>query len=198
MAGRSEELTVTVEVASALEALHVPYLVGGSIASSLLGIPRATLDVDLVADLRQEHVSALVMSLEGGFYIEEGSVRDAVRRRACFNVIHLATMFKVDIFVMRHDALSMAEMARRQRFSLPGAPPAELILATAEDIVLQKRIWYRLGQGVSDRQWRDVIGVLEVQGEALDLEYLARWAAGAGVADLLESALDEAALPWRP
>lgn len=134
---RSEKLEVTLAVTGTLESLGVPYLVGGSIASSLLGVPRATLDVDLVADLRGEHVAPLVSRLLADFYVDEGSVRDTVRRRACFNVIHLATMLEVDLFVMSDDPLTASEMARRQRFPLPGAPPAELVVATAEDIVLQ-------------------------------------------------------------
>lgn len=195
MRARPEELAVTLEVTSLLEDLGVPYLVGGSVASSLLGIPRATLDVDLVADLRVEHVSRFVSGLLGRFYVDEDAVREAVHRRASFNIIHLTTMLKVDVFVVKHDPLSSEEMARRQRFSLPGEPPADLFVATAEDIVIQKLVWFRLGHAIADRQWRDVLGVLRVQGPRLDREYLLRWAGVAGVFDLLEQAIAEAGLP---
>ncbi len=190
---RAEELEVTLAVVRVLEGLEVEYLVGGSVASSVFGVPRATLDVDLVADLREGHVAGFVGAIQDGFYVDPDAVRDAVCRRASFNVIHLATMLKVDVFVLKPDPLSRSAMARRRRLDLPGTPPAAIEVASPEDIVLQKLHWYRLGEGVSERQWRDVLGVLRVQAGRLDEEYLRRWAPGLGVADLLARALVEAA-----
>ena len=188
-----EALQVSREVAEVLERLGVPYLVGGSLASSLHGIPRSTQDADLVAALKERHVRPLVVALAGAFYVDEERARDAVRRRASFNIIHLATMLKVDLFVLSDDPLARQEMARRQLFELiPGGP--SIPVATAEDTVLQKLHWYRLGGEDSDRQWTDLLGVLKVQRGRLDLAYLQHGAAHLRVADLLERAMTEAGI----
>lgn len=187
----AETLLVTLTVASAFEALGVRYFLGGSLASSLHGIPRATMDADLVADLGPEHVQPLVALLEESFYIAEERVRDAVRRRASFNAIHLKTLLKVDVFVLGEDPYSRLEMERRRLFPLPGLPARELPVASAEDIVLQKLRWFVLAGGSSQRQWADLLGVLKVQRGAVDLAYLDRWAGELGVRDLLDKALGE-------
>jgi hypothetical protein len=187
----ADALAVTLAVAGVLEELKVPYLLGGSLASSLHGIPRSTQDADLVADLQAEHVLPLVAALRPSFYVDEERVADAVRRRGSFNAIHLPTMTKVDIFVLKDDPLSRLEMERCQWIQLPGAEEIQLPVATAEDIILQKLAWFRLGGEVSERQWDDLLGVLKVRKGTLDLPYLERWAAELEVGDLLRRALAE-------
>lgn len=183
-----EAVMVTLRVAATLTKLGVPYLVGGSLASSFHGIPRSTIDVDLVADLSQHHIAALVADLEAEFYVDEERAREAVRRRSSFNLIHLTTFFKVDLFVLKSDPLARLEMSRRQVVEMG---EGLLSMATPEDTVLQKLIWYRLGGGSSDRQWEDILGVVKVQWKHLDLTYLRRWAEDEGLTDLLEQALGE-------
>jgi hypothetical protein len=187
----TEALQVCLEVAAVLDGLDVPYLVGGSLASSFHGFPRATNDADLVADLRDEHVAPFVAALAGRYYVDEERVRHAVGRRSSFNVIQLATMFKVDVFVLGDEPQDREEMARRTRIELPDGG-GELEVASAEDTILQKLHWYRLGRGVSDRQWQDVLAVLRVQAGRLDRSYLLRGAEALGVSDLLEQAASEA------
>jgi len=186
----SEALRVCVELGRLLDELGVPYLVGGSLASSLYGVPRSTQDADLVADLQEEHVANFVEALAERFYVDEERVRHAVQRRSSFNVLELATMFKVDVFVAGGGKLDREQMKRRERLELPEGS-GELDLASAEDTILQKLRWYELGHRVSDRQWRDVLEVLEVQGDRLDREYLHRGADILGVSELLTRALDE-------
>lgn len=187
-----EILEVTLHVAGIFERLHVPYLVGGSLASSLHGLPRATQDVDFVAALREEHVGILVSALETNFYIDAGAIRAAIHHRSSFNAIHLETMFKIDVFIPKDDEATQQEMQRRQSYALAEAPQREITVASPEDVILQKLHWFRLGSGVSDRQWQDVLGVMKVQGDALDEEYLARMAAQMDLVDLLECARGEA------
>jgi hypothetical protein len=182
------ELEVALDVGQKLDTLGVTWLVGGSVASSILGEPRATADVDLVADLRGRHVSALFAALVDTYYIDEDAAKAAVRERGAFNVIQLASMTKVDIYCSADEPLAREELQRRIFVDIDGQ---KIPCASAEDIILQKLLWFVEGGGVSDRQWRDIRGVIKVQGEALDRAYLERHATSHGVLDLLHRALNE-------
>ena len=191
-----EAIGVTLRVTAILEELDVPYLVGGSLASSLHGQPRATQDVDIVADLQLEHVEPFVVALRDHFYVDEPAVRDAVKRRSTFNVIHLETMFKVDVFVAGHQHSTRREFERKQLYLLDFQPAREINVASPEDIIVQKLHWYRLGDHVSDRQWSDAMSVLKIRNKKLDLDYMRDLATEMGVADLLGRALKEAGLEF--
>ncbi|MBK8691929.1 MAG: hypothetical protein IPN17_06395 [Deltaproteobacteria bacterium] len=188
----SEPVLVVAELARVFDTLEIRYVVGGSVASSLYGIPRATQDVDLVAEVWTSHVDALMAALIGDFYIDAEMIRDAIKHRSSFNVVHLATMFKADVFVMRGDPWSREEMVRARVEEVDGASGKMAIrFASPEDTLLHKLVWYKLGNQVSDRQWGDILGVLKVQGEALDHDYLDRWAPLLDVSDLLSRARTE-------
>jgi hypothetical protein len=183
-------MTPVVEV---LEQLEVPYHIGGSVASSLNGIPRLTIDVDLVTNLKLEHVRPLVRLLEAEYYIDEDAVRDAVKRRSSFNVIHLESILKIDVFIAKSRVFDQEEFRRVRLKTLEGSD-RPFYVASPEGTVLNKLEWYRMGGEVSDRQWNDILGVLKVQGTNLDMAYLQRWAAALKVSDLLERALVDAGL----
>lgn len=185
----AEPLRVTACVGAVLDQLGVPWLVGGSLASSIHGIPRATQDVDLVADLRLPHLRPFVDATEQDFYCSDDAARDAIRRRTSFNVIHYETAMKVDIFVLKGDPLSRAEMARRVLQSVGDTDQIQLPIASPEDIILQKLDWFRRGDRVSDRQWRDVLGVLRISGAKLDRAYLSEQAAANDLLELLNEAV---------
>ena len=188
----SEPILVVAKLASVFDALGIPYIVGGSVASSLYGIPRATQDVDLVADVRLSHVDGISSALAGDFYVDADMIREAVQRRASFNVVHLRTMFKADVFILQGDSWSREEMARARTEQLDG-PEGKVTIrfASAEDTLLHKLVWYKLGSQISDRQWGDILGVLKVQGQALDQEYLDQWAPLLDVFELLLRARNE-------
>ena len=194
----AETLRVALELGRMFDRLGIPYLVGGSLASSLHGIPRATQDADLVIDLRRHRVEALVAALEKDFYVDLERARAAAARRASFNVIHLGTMLKVDLFVLRDEEFHRGQMARRARMRLGETSESTVEVASAEDTVIEKLRWYRLGGETSERQWLDVLGVLKVQGGSLDRDYLRRWADDQGVRDLLDRAFLEAGITPGP
>ena len=179
-------------VVEAFSRLGVAYYLGGSAVSSDYGVARSTLDVDLVADLRAEHVVPLVDALKSNYYIERRTVADAVARKACFNAIHMPTSFKVDVFPVKNRPYDREALQRIHEDSLDDAQPAKRFFqASPEDIILAKLEWYRLGDEVSERQWGDVLGVMKVQQHLLDRAYLGKWAVELGVADLLRKAWHE-------
>jgi hypothetical protein len=195
--GGTELLVAVARVVRAFEALGVDYLVGGSVASSVFGEPRQTIDADLVARLLGRHAEPLVAQLGSEFYADLPAISNAIQTQGCCNLIHLETMAKVDVFVRWRDPFGQSQFARRQKKSVGESAPAELFFASAEDTVLAKLEWYCKGGRVSDRQWRDLLGVVKVQARALDWPYLAHWAGELGVTDLLRRAQDEAGLAER-
>ncbi len=185
-------IRITLIVTGELERLGVPYVVGGSLASSLHGVPRATNDVDIVAALRLEHASPLVSTLGDRFYADLDMIQDAIRHRGGFNLIELTTMFKVDVFVPLLDLIIRKELARGQRIIVDNVSNRSLVLASPEDTVVQKLKWYRDGGCVSEQQRRDIVGVLVTQSGKLDRAYLEETAELLGVHKLLSELLLEA------
>jgi len=185
-------LDITLRVARTLDELGIPYVLGGSLASSLVGEPRSTADVDLAIRVAGNQLPALLSALESEFYVSEEAARDAVRRGTSFNLVHLESVQKVDLFVLGDGLLDRRQLERRVRVRIRDAPPCDLWIGSVEDQVLRKLSWYRAGGEVSDRQWRDVIGMLTVQRGRLDLEELRSIASEVGLGDLLDRALEQA------
>jgi hypothetical protein len=180
-------------IARLLDELGIAYLVGGSLASAMHGRPRTTLDADFVIDLARDQIERLAAALEVSFYVSRDAMREAVREHSSFNAIHLEFVTKVDFFVLGTGAYDRAAFERREARTLAAGDESRVMVSTAEDSVLRKLQWYRTGGEVSEQQWRDVLGVLQVQAGRLDESYLDLWAAHLGVSDLLVKARDEAA-----
>ena len=175
-----------------LNELGIKYFAVGSVASSIHGLPRYTQDVDLVVQLGQEHVERIFSLTSREFYMDRDEAQRAVRLGRAFNLIHLASASKIDIFPMSQSEFHRSEMARssEEAWVVPGEDTVRLPVASAEDTILSKLIWYKQGGQVSDRQWSDILGV--ATGRGRDWDYMRVWAPRLGVGDLLERAFGEA------
>ena len=188
---RHDDLTVALTpLTDFLERQGVAWYVNGFVASTVHGRFRATNDVDVIAGLREEHASPLRAALEAEHYIDEESICDAVRHESSFNLVHYGTGLKINVFIAADTEYEAGVRVRRVSEPIgDGANSRQLWVASAEDTILAKLAWYRRGGGASQRQWRDVQGMIELRGRELDVEYLRRWAPVLGVGDLLEEAL---------
>jgi hypothetical protein len=178
-------------VTTEFEKLKIRHVLVGSFASSIYGLYRATADIDILADLKAEHVAPLHKALEETFYVDELAMRKAIARGQSFNAIHFDSVFKVDIFVASDDEFAATQLNRRKLRTLSPERTDEVYVASAEDTILAKLRWFRSGNEISKNQWNDVLGILSVLKDELDMEYLSTWAERLGVSDLLERAEDE-------
>ncbi len=181
---------VVLDLVSRLDTLGLAYAVGGSVASSLVGEPRTTNDVDLVVYLPESRLAAFLAAVRPAYYVADEAAQRAVRTRTSFNLLHFGSALKLDLFVAGDGPLDRAQLERARLVALtPGGPL--LRVTSAEVLVLRKLAWYASGAGVSDRQWRDVLGILRVQGQRLDRTEVRALASRCGLTELVERALRE-------
>jgi len=179
-------------VIQAFEKLSIPYYIGGSIASSVYGMARATLDVNIVAALKINHITHLNQILEHQYYIDKDMIADAIRTNSSFNLIHLETMIKIDVFIHKDEPYPLEAFQRIRKDTLEDTAKVEFYFSSPEDIIIHKLQWYKMGGFVSERQWLDIIGVVKVQADLLDKKYLKRWSEKLGLSSLLKEAFVEA------
>jgi hypothetical protein len=180
------------KVIECFDKLGTAYYIGGSVASSAYGMARATMDVDLVANVEISQVDDLVKSLEADYYISAEMIRDAIRRYASFNLIHIETMIKIDVFIAKDRSYDAEALTRRRLETLGEESSRKFYLSSPEDAVLSKLQWYELGGRESEQQWKDVLGILKVQSNNLDLDYLKYWASKLSLSELLHRSFDDA------
>ncbi len=173
--------------------LNILYYIGGSLASSIYGMPRATLDADIVADIYSNQIKPLKSKLEKEYYIDENMIKDAIRNSSSFNLIHLETYLKIDVFVYKNNLYQQNAIKRRIQDTLvENTQSNKFYFASPEDIIINKLNWYQMGDKISERQWLDVIGVIKIQENSLDKEYLKRWAIELNLIELLKKAFIDA------
>lgn len=188
----SDPVAVAAVVARAFELHGIRYILGGSLASTAHGQPRMTQDVDFAADLDPARVAPLLASLGSDFAADREWLQAEVRRRGSFQLVHLPTMIRVDVFLPAWRGLDLWKWEHRQRLALGDG--VEIDVTSPEGIILQKLLWHRAGGGQSERQWHDVLGVLKTQGTSLDRSALRTWADQLQLREVLDRAAREAGL----
>jgi len=181
-------------VIDSFEKLGIDYCIAGSLASSVYGIARATMDIDLVADIDIHHVNNLVNILEKNYYIDADMITNAIHEKTSYNLIHLETMLKIDVFVLKNQPYDSQAFAKRLHDILDEENPRKFYISSPEDVIIKKLQWYHAGGRISEQQWKDVLGILKVQGKRLDLEYLNHWALRLNISDLLNRSFNDAGL----
>src|SRR3954470_14770428 len=179
------------QVAAILEDLEIPYALGGSMASSLVGEPRSTVDVDIAISVAEGVEEHLLERVTAEFYVPLDAARAAIRARSAFNLVDTAHGLKVDLFVLGDGLLDRMQIERRIDVTIPGFAD-RIWITSPEDQVLRKLDWYRSTEHQSERQWRDVLGILRIHGDALDSDYLNDTARQVGLGALLDDAINVA------
>ena len=148
-----------------------------------------------MAAIKTEHIIPLKSSLEQDYYIDEEMISEAIRQRSSFNLIHLETMIKIDVFIFKDEPYQNEVLQRKRMDSIEeGETSGKFYFSSPEDIILNKLQWYEIGGRVSERQWLDIIGVIKIQGNLLDADYLQHWAKELNLLELLEKAYQDAGI----
>lgn len=167
-------------IVTELDRFEIPYMLAGSFASTYYGDPRTTHDIDIVVSPTRQQLQNLVSGLDPNrFYVSETAAAEAWGRRGMFNVVLFDLGWKVDLILRRDREFSRSEFERRRRVKVGGL---EVWMASAEDTIVAKLEWARAGE--SERQVRDVVGILQLSGESLDRGYIERWVVELGIDEL--------------
>lgn len=187
-------VTAALDTGTLLDRLGIAYVLGGGLASSLYGEPRTTVDVDVAARIPSEQVDRFVSLATPDFFVDREALVEAIQRRVLFQLVHRKTLVKIDIHVVSDDPLQTSQLERARWRRLSADSDDEIRVASPEDVVIQKLIWFAKSDRKSERQWRDVKGILKLRGTSMDIGYLQRWSEHAGVRDLPVDALKECGL----
>lgn len=187
----SEEYLVLKQLTDALDDLKISYAIGGSIASSVYGKVRFTQDADITVAPFGDEAGQLYDVLKEAFYISKDAMNEAISDRGSFNIIHLKSAFKIDLFIQKDNDFHELMFVRRKKVKLDELIDHLFDIVSAEDVILLKLQWYQSADCISQRQWSDVLGVLTVQAGSLDMEHLRSYSEKLGLDVLLEKAVSE-------
>jgi hypothetical protein len=188
-----QDIAVLEKVTDILDNLNIAYAIGGSMASSAYGTARFTQDADITVEPFGPISDGLFDALKNEFYISKDAMHQALLNRTSFNVIHLASAFKIDIFIRKENEYQRQIFSHRRKLRL-GDIVKEQSFVSPEDVILLKLDWYRQSGCSSERQWADVLGVLSVQKNSLDFDYIKIWAVKLGLNELFQKAKSESNL----
>ncbi len=186
-----QDIDVIVQFADVLDRLDITYAIGGSIASSFYGKIRFTQDADIAIEPFENKANDFFELLKTDFYISKQAMLEALRQKTSFNLIHLKTAYKIDVFVCSREGFSSELFNRKKNLKIDESAERLFSVVAPEDIILLKLKWYLDTECISNRQWEDVLGVIEMQKEKLDVDYLNKWAGDLGVRDLLQKAISD-------
>ncbi len=188
---KNEIIAALEPLIKAFEELKILYYIGGSIASSAYGTARLTLNIDLVTNLLTHHIKPFTEKLKDEYYVDAEMIAEAIKTKSSFNLLHLQSMLKIDIFILKDSTYSTKEFERKVKDKLEeDEKPINIYLCSPEDIILNKLEWYKIGGKTSEKQWSDILGVIKVQAENLDRDFLKYWAKQLEVFELLVKAFD--------
>jgi hypothetical protein len=180
-----EDVAVLRQLIDVLDNLSIVYAVGGSMASSVYGEVRFTQDADITVEPFVSKSDRLFDLVKDSFYISRSAMQQALQECSSFNVIHLKSAFKIDIFVRKERDFDRQMLARRRLIKLSDAH-LPFAVVSPEDIILLKLEWFRDGGQTSQRQWSDISGIIKIQSRNLDIDYLKNWASRLGLIELLQ------------
>lgn len=186
-----QELTALEKFTDILDKLGINYAIGGSMASSAYGSVRFTEDADVMVEPFDDKAEEFIQSLKPEYYISKDAILYALKQHSSFNIIHIESVFKIDIFVRKDTDFEEQLMLRRRPLKLSDSLKKTFSVVSPEDIILIKLCWYRDGNYSSNQQWKDVLGVFNIQAEQLDVKYLKKWASKLYISELLEKAISE-------
>ncbi len=186
------EIQVLERLAEVLDTLGIPYAIGGSIASSVYGTVRFTRDADIAVLPFTSVADKFYALLKDDFYVSEDAMQQALGCCGSFNIIHFETAFKIDLFLLGPSEFEQQLLVRSRMVRLGETPESDLCFVAPEDVILLKLRRLNESDGFAENQWEDILGVLAIQGRALDVDRMAQDAKTLGVEDLLERAVAEA------
>ena len=189
---KNEILSALEPLVKALDDTSIAYFIGGSIASSAYGLARATMDVDMIVNLKPFQIQSFVKMLKEEYYVDIEMIAQAVNNKSSFNILHLPTMLKIDFFILKEQPYSIKSFERRVLNTLDDSEDSiKVFLCSPEDIIISKLDWFRLSNETSERQWLDILGVIKVQKDNLNRKYLKHWTEQLNLLELLQKAFNQ-------
>ncbi len=172
---------------NAFEKLGIRYFVTGSIASIFYGEPRFTNDIDIVADINENHILELLKLFpKEEFYISEEAILDAINHKYQFNIIHPSSGLKIDVIICKNDAFDNSRFKRIKRIS--PIEDTQANFSSPEDVIIMKMRYYK--EGESEKHLRDISSMLKISGDIIDKNYIENWVDKLGLKDIWNAILE--------